>query len=716
MKKYLVLCLFILLTANIINASSRGDFCGTAAALEDFQKGKLPIRPTLSGPEQFIDRPLFRIHYTQQGGDAVSVVYAESTASYVSYCWAKEVDTLGWIAPPPDYGQGGDDRYDFYIKALSSGIMGITYAENSYPTPYPNGVTSYISLSKVYSGNDLKVTIAHEFCHALQFRYSSVEGTWWMENCATWMEDNCYDNVNYYAAYLSSSPNPLDSPHLSITTGTNLYWYAGAIWAMFLGEYYGIDCVRQIWVYQGQVAGQNALSGMDYVLSNQFGSSLAIALKQYAVWRYFTGSRADTVHFYKEGNLYPTVHITQTHSSYPASGNQLSYYLSNPGGAGYVQFQNGGGKLFVNFNAQSIYRWSCFVIGYRPSNLSTVFELALNSSGAGSDSFPWLNNEHFALIPVVTQWEWNTGGLGFTYSANLRILHDVGVMSLTGYPANVDSGAVVVAQALVKNFGLNAENFPVQLTIGSSYSNTQNISLNPGDSSLVIFPPCTLTVRNYSAILCTTLLATDERNTNNWISDRIFVRVKDVAVISIIEPQASVNQGSFIHPKARIKNYGNVREIFYVDFTIGNWQATQRLSLAADMEFDLEFDSIWNPTDTGHFTVKCSTKLTNDVNHSNDWMTSICYVHPAAIAEENKMYQIQLPKIVFNSKTINIKGIPDASIVQVELFDTQGRRVYYEKSNQPYFNLRNDLSSGCYILRIKTDNQTFVYKTVIIRR
>jgi hypothetical protein len=714
MKNYLILLICIFVLGNIAQATNRGDFCGTAKALKDFREGKLPLRPTLSGPELFVDQPLFRVHYTLQGSDAVSTEFAESAASYVSVCWAKEIDTLGWAAPPPDNGQGGDTRYDFYIRVLSSGVMGVTYAENNYTNPYPNGSTSYIALSNAYSGSDLKVTIAHEFCHASEFRYSSQEGTWWMENCATWMEDQVYDNVNYYIGYLSSAPNPLSTPNLAITNGTSLYWYAGAIWPMFLSDCYGVDCVRQMWVYQGQISGQNALSGIDYVLSNQYSSSLVTALKQYAVWRYFTGSRADTVHFYKEGNLYPTVYLTATHNSYPVSGNQLSYSLSNPGGAGYVQFQNGGGKLFVNFNAQSVYRFGCFVVGYRPNNQSTVTELSLNSSAAGSDSFQWQSYEHFALIPVAVQWEYNTGALSYSYTADLRILHDVGMISLTGYSYNSDSGAVITPQTLIKNYGQFSETFPVRLTIGDHYTNTQNLTLNPSDSNIINFLPCTLNYRNYNTVLCTTLLANDERYTNNSISSRIFVRVKDVAVTGILEPEANINQGALIHPEVRIINYGNVREIFYVDCRIGNWQATQHASLAAGLEFDLEFDSTWQANDTGHYVVKCSTKLANDVNSNNDWMTAICYVHPSAIYENVSVPSKNIPVIQLFKNHIEIKGISNKSVIALEIYDVQGKRILDELSYQNLFYLNKTLASGCYIIRFKVDNQLYLKKSVIL--
>ncbi|MEO0091769.1 MAG: T9SS type A sorting domain-containing protein [candidate division WOR-3 bacterium] len=717
MKKILLILISLLLV-RITSAEEIKGWCGTPQALEEFRAGKLPVRPTLSGPVEYIDRPLFRVHFTRQGVDAVSLAYAESMASFIQYCWAKEVDSLGWIAPPPDFGQGGDDRYDFYIKTLSSGIAGVTYAEYGYSTPYPDGVCSHIRITTNLDLNSLKATVSHELCHALEFRYSSAEGTWWMENCAVWMEEQCYDNINDYVGYLSTSPNPLDSPHLPITTGTNLYWYAGGIWPMFLSESYGIDCVRQMWHYQGQISGQNTLSGIDYVLTYQYGSSLATALKQYALWRYFTGSRADTINFYKEGHLMPSARILRTHSSYPASGDQGNYPISNNGGTNYVQFSNGGGKFFINFNAQSLYRWACFVVGYQPNGLSTVYELTLNSQANGSDSFPWQNRDHFALIPVLTQWEYATGSLPFTYSANLRILHDVGVERLSGFSTIVDSGTVITPQAIVKNYGLNYESFAVKLIIGNNYSNIQNLSLNPGDSSVINFPVCTLRIRNYNAYQCTTLLAQDERPNNDCISGQTFVRVKDVGATLILDPPTNTIQGTYIQPRAMVKNYGNIAEIFDIDFIIGNWQTIKRTRVGAGIEIEVVFDSIWLANDTGYYVVKCSTKLANDVDPTNDRVVAYTYVAPTGISEENNVNRLSsliVPTILFNNRTISILRIEPNSNFEIELFNMQGTRVYNQKLNGNSFAL-NALPTGCYILRIKENNKSLSYKTIIIKK
>jgi hypothetical protein len=712
MKTYL---LIVLLLVAVARADLTGDWCGTIPALKDFNDGKLPIRPTLSGPEIIIDRTNFRVHYTTQGRDRANVSYAESTASYLQYCWTKHIDSLGWASPPPDGTLGGDSRYDYYITSLSSNIAGVTYSEAGYSNPYPNGCCSHIRISNTLDIIGLAVVVSHEFTHACQFRYSSAEQSWWYENIATWMEDETYPNSNDYIHYLTSSPNPFSNPELPINTFTGLYQYAGAAWGMFLENYYDADCPRKIWEYQGIISGQNTLSGMNYVMTNQYGSNLQTALKNYALWRYFTGIRADTVHYFKEGNLWPLARMLNIHNSYPISGNQGSYPVTGPGGNDYIQFQNGGGKFFISFDGQDGYQWSCFVIGYRPNNLSTVTELSLNTQIQVSDSFLWQDNDHVALIPVVTQWQSSTGALNFNYSANIRVFHDVGIQQITGFPTTaVDSGAVISAQALIKNYGLYSEIFPIQLTVGNSYINTQSVSLNPNDSSWVSFAQCTLRVRDYNAYKCTTLLTQDERTTNNSISDRVFVRVQDVATIMILEPPAQVNLGSFIHPQARVRNNGNLREIFDVDFYIGNWYTTKQFSLAPNLEYDMVFDSTWHATDTGYYVVKCSTKLTGDVNSNNDWFVSNCHVNPNGIAEIQNIISKHLSVNIKGNKVV-LSGIDRYNKIQFQIFDVQGRMVYYIQPSGRVFNINKPLPIGCYIVRIQADNQCVILKHIVIK-
>ncbi|MBS4015168.1 MAG: T9SS type A sorting domain-containing protein, partial [Candidatus Latescibacteria bacterium] len=691
------------------------DWCGTIPALEEYRAGVRRARPTFSGPVLYIEDTNFRVHYTMQGSDAVSPAYAETVAGAMRYSWAKLVDTLGYAPPPPDYNQGGDNRYDVYIKSLPSGIAGVTYAEYGYSNPYPDGVCSHFRVGLGMGYNYLKSTVCHEFFHAIQFRYSSNEGSWWMENTATWSEEVVYPEYNDYLGFLSTSPGPFTTPEYPITTFNNIYQYAGCVWPMYLTERFGNDCVRQMWIYQGTVAGQNTLTGIDYILNTQHSSNLIQALKEYSIWRYFTGSRADTANYYREGHLWPQVRILRNHSSYPVVGDQGNFPVSNPGGASYIQFQNGGGDFMASFNAQSVYRWKCHLVGFRSNGQSSVRELSLNASGAGGDTVAWGENEHFVLIPVGCQWEYNTGGLPFSYTADLNITYDIGVTQLTGFTTMVDSGAVVNPQAVVKNFGMYAEAFPVTLTWGDCYISTVNVNLNAGDSSIVDFSPCPMLLRGFQDYKCKVYLANDQRRTNDSITGRIFVRVKDIGVVAITSPVGNITQGSNIQPSVLLKNYGNLRENFDVEFRIGGWSATQRLGLNAGLEFEFVFDSIWSASSPGNYVVKCTAKLANDVNPDNNYAIASFNVLASSIDEQVLGFRV-MPIVSLNRNQISVSGIDVGKLIKLNIYDALGNRVYSAISRDKAFNLNRKLAAGLYFIWLKSDNQTYQYKRIILDR
>lgn len=502
--------------------------CGTPEALESFRQGVKFVRPS-SGPK-YIYSARFIVHFDTTGTHMTTRAYAESVSKYAEYCWAKQVDTLKWAAPPPDYA-GPDNRYDIYIRNLNPGILGTTYAESPYGEPYPNGYTSYIFIDNDIflwaSWEHLKTTVCHEFNHASQMRYSVSEGTWWYENTATWMEDICYDYVNGYIDYLRySSPNPLDSPHLAITSNSNLYWYAGAIWPMFLQEYYNDSCPRFCWERMGNVWGNNTLSGINDVLVSKFNSNLSTALKQYAVWRYFTGERADPTYHFSESHLWPTSQLLQTHNAYPASSNQLTQNPNGPGGTNFIRFNPGTNVLNITFDGQDGYNWSAVVIGYRVPTQSIEQEIILDANWSGSTNISWSGNSHIALIPVVTHWTSSANNLTHTYSATqITTIKDVGITQIIYPMGTIDSTASLVPVVQVKNNGSETETFQITFRIiGTSYNSPRTKTLLPGQIDTVNFASWSPSVGTFRG-RCSLYLFDDQNRLNDTLSALFTVQV-----------------------------------------------------------------------------------------------------------------------------------------------------------------------------------------------
>ena len=99
-------------------------------------------------------------------------------------------------------------------------------------------------------GHDaLRVTIAHEFHHAVQFGYyQGNDGIWWQESTSTWMEEVAYPEIDDYLQYL---PSFLGVPHRALNSGGRLgsdfHIYGTSIFSHFLDQRYNREVNRLIW-------------------------------------------------------------------------------------------------------------------------------------------------------------------------------------------------------------------------------------------------------------------------------------------------------------------------------------------------------------------------------------------------------------------------------------------------------------------------------------
>lgn len=219
-------------------------------------------RPT--GLNETYDLDGYRIHYTTTGSDAVETTdlnangipdYIDIIAAIASKVDSLELNSYNFSTPPADgwYAEnGGDERYDIYVKSLSWGLYGYVnpeYLANSYSGDNENtsriesnAFTSYMVLRNNYEGfptpqtESLQVTIAHEFFHAIQFGYDGWEATWMLEATATWMEDEVYDEINDNYQYLLDW---FKNPGTALNLDSSTRWYGSFIFFRYLSEHLG---------------------------------------------------------------------------------------------------------------------------------------------------------------------------------------------------------------------------------------------------------------------------------------------------------------------------------------------------------------------------------------------------------------------------------------------------------------------------------------------
>jgi len=296
-------------------------------------------RPRLSGTMYVLDTDNFRIHYTLDGEDAVPADqstdsghpdYVIEVARAMEYSWFASIDHFGWAPPPPDFGLGGDDRYDVYLmNIMDEDYAGYTDSDYDNPVIGDNPNSSLVEIASTHThlvlDNDyledydynedgtypedaldyMRSTAAHEFHHAIQFGYDGEEPHDWVwEATSTWIEEELFDSVNDPIRTLDSVMKSPDSCQLA--EGGEVHdedldrWYGMWIFMRHLSEQYGHEIILRLWEHIIELDGYNA---WDATLA-EYNTTLEDVFLDYSV--------ALLTRNFEEGLRYPTVALEGT--------------------------------------------------------------------------------------------------------------------------------------------------------------------------------------------------------------------------------------------------------------------------------------------------------------------------------------------------------------------------------------------------------------------
>jgi len=273
---------------------------------------------------------LFKIHYTSEGNDAATDEFITQVANVFDYVYDFEVNVLKYLPPPVD--DPASPEYDIYVHNI--GDYGATTPENPVPGTSRDDYTSWIEIDNDFQHTPtkglpaLQVTAAHEFFHMIQLGYRTFQNTiinsvFLFESCSAWMEDVVYDDVNDYYNYLPSFFKTQDK-HFHIVNGTHEYGLA--IFHNMLEKKFGRDIIKLIW---NEFIDHEPFEAIDKALIAH-SSNFTTELAEFAIWNYFTGTRADTVKFYPEGQYYPELVEKESYEvnntlSFTSQTNQLGF-------------------------------------------------------------------------------------------------------------------------------------------------------------------------------------------------------------------------------------------------------------------------------------------------------------------------------------------------------------------------------------------------------
>jgi hypothetical protein len=407
--------------------SAKLPYCAHDEQMERFLRGEKFARPTMSGAESIRTGTNITVHWTPSGADACTRAYAESARVAAETSWVRN-GRFGFLRPPPDGANGGDAKYDIYVKDPNYfGASGVCVEESPYTTDYPDGYTSYVLIENTFSNWPwLRSLVAHEFSHGCQKRYSQFENDpmrYFYENTSTLMQHLVFADYDQLPGWLGIDTSHAHLTHWGIFTRYGGYHYSGGLWAWFLCNYYDDVLPRTVirtWDICGNHAGANTRYDTDSTLRRYYSSNLEAAIGHYAVWRYFIGAVRDDGRHFDDGETYPAVSILRSHSVYPTgTQNQGTRGPSVPGGCQFIRLGGFGSSLVnITFNGQDGYKFACYVIGRRGTT-SHEYKIFLDGNNDGSITIPGAEYDSIVLIPVTVHWSDTAYNRTYTYSVSL---------------------------------------------------------------------------------------------------------------------------------------------------------------------------------------------------------------------------------------------------------------------------------------------------------
>ena len=214
----------------------------------------------------------------------------------------------GYRKPVSDGAKGGGvDQFDVYlVESGEAGVYG--YCAPEVVARGDRTAPAYCALDNDFAEfpthtplENMQVTVAHEYFHAVQFAYDLTEDQWFLESSAAWVEDEIFDAVDDNVQYLRAGP--ISQPRIPIDRGQGLRVYGSWIFFRYLGEIEpesqaGLPTVvRDIWERAAGTA--YSMKAVESVLKDR-GRSMRKTVAKFADANRHPKQR------YDEGRKYPT--------------------------------------------------------------------------------------------------------------------------------------------------------------------------------------------------------------------------------------------------------------------------------------------------------------------------------------------------------------------------------------------------------------------------
>jgi hypothetical protein len=398
---------------------------------------------------------LFQLTYVTSGGNGVPPAdtnpangvpdYIEKIATYLDTSWATEITQWGFTGPlhSPYYAIGFANQSGAYGYTTITGSTTRIVLENDYAGFPANDDPDGDALGAA------KVTCAHEFKHASQYRTSLWSEGGWVELDATWTEDLVFDATNDYYNYLGAGSG-ISSPGTSLDGG-GTGSYEDCIWQQWMSETWTPQIIVDFWNWRATHQAQTMLASYDAVLGT-YGSSVSAGYPVFAAWNYASGTRAITGIGYQEAASYPTSQATAVAAlPYSTSGSLSHLAAANFHCTGFVPGEPG--ELRIDFDGVDGQPMAVMAVIRRNDGTGLIEPIALdgNNSAATTLSVPLADLNRVGIVVVNAG---QTGdGKAYSLTVSRELPPPVATLSSSGIAKTMTANATGSAVLDLSNTG-----------------------------------------------------------------------------------------------------------------------------------------------------------------------------------------------------------------------------------------------------------------------
>ncbi|CAB4734865.1 MAG: hypothetical protein F2667_14775 [Actinobacteria bacterium] len=353
------------------------------------------------------------VHWTTSGSDKVNPRdndgnglpdYVDSVLDITEHV-RDSFATAGYRTPLADGSKGGSALLDVYLLNLGGqGVYGYCTTDGRARRAV---APAYCAFDNDFSSREfptnspienLQVTAAHEYFHAVQFAYDYNEDPWFLEATAAWVEDELYPDVDDNVQYLRSSQ--LEKPGASMDRFGGSWHYGQWIFFRFLSEQFPDvtgelpSIVREAWELADANPGEPDEYSIDAISDAVAarGTTLTDVFAAYAAGNRHPGTT------YEEGAAlrYPTAPVAQVAVLSPSKPTRsfdvsLKHLASGTLQTYPTSAMTGGWEVTIDLDMPALARGSAAVINVSPvaDGPAEQFKVQLDSAGDASVTLPY---------------------------------------------------------------------------------------------------------------------------------------------------------------------------------------------------------------------------------------------------------------------------------------------------------------------------------------